>query len=92
MSNPIKTPTKSRGDVANEKEAHFHHIYIVHSDTAYYNAYAIHLGYPSASSLPSSSAYPALPRPDLTIEPRQRDRLVLALGERRLNEWQDNTR
>lgn len=61
-------------------------------DTAYYNAYAIHLGYPGASSLSSSLAYPALPRPDLTIEPRQRDRLVLALGERRLNEWQDKTR
>lgn len=61
-------------------------------DTAYYNAYAIHLGYPGASSLSSSLAYPALPRPDLTIEPRQRVRLVLALGERRLNEWQDKTR
>ncbi|KAL2032819.1 hypothetical protein VTO58DRAFT_105991 [Aureobasidium pullulans] len=41
-------------------------------DTAYYNAYAIHLGYLGASSLPSSLAYPALPRLDLTIEPRQR--------------------
>lgn len=61
-------------------------------DTAYYNAYAIHLGYLGASSLPSSLAYPALPRLDLTIEPRQRVRLVLALSERRLNQWQDKTR